>query len=122
MISYQLTSAVIAAIIALKIFFLIRKNILHSRYGLWWLTVAALVMLAGVFPKCIDQVAFKLGISYSPILVIISGVGMILIKMLTMDLDRSRQEQNIRRLTQKLAILEAETNTITKQPQEADRQ
>ena len=122
MISYQLTSAAIAAIIALKIFFLIRRNVLHTRYALWWIIVATLVMLAGVFPKSIDQVALKLGVSYPPILVIVSGVGMILIKMLTMDLDRSKQDQNIRRLTQKLAILEEETKSFKKQPKGTDRE
>ncbi len=116
MISYQLTSAAIAAIIALKIFFLIRRNVLHTRYATWWIIVATLVMIAGVFPKLIDQVALKLGVNYPPILVIVSGVGLILVKMLTMDLDRSKQEQNIRRLTQKLAIMEEEANISKKQP------
>jgi hypothetical protein len=33
-------------------------------------------------------------------------IGLILIKMLTMDLDRSKQQIELRRLTQKLALLE----------------
>jgi len=34
------------------------------------------------------------------------GMGFILIKILSMDLERSRQERTLRRLTQKLAMLE----------------
>ncbi len=108
MISYQQTSILLAVIISFKIFFLIRRDILHTRYALWWFVVAALIIFAGVFPQYIDKVARLLGIAYSPILVIISGIGMILIKMLNMDFDRSRQELKIRRLVQRLAILEEE--------------
>jgi hypothetical protein len=56
----------------------------------------------------IDFIAGKFGIAYPPILAVVVGVGLVLVKMLTMDLDRSRQEQKIRRLTQRLAILEAD--------------
>jgi hypothetical protein len=42
------------------------------------------------------------------VLPIIVGIGMILIRMLKMDIDRSRSERQLRRLTQKLAILEQE--------------
>jgi len=49
-----------------------------------------------------------LGIHYPPTLLIVIGMGLILIKMLTMDLKRSEQERKIRALTQRLAILESE--------------
>lgn len=104
--SYQITSAILAIVIAFKIVFLVRKDVLHTRYALWWFVVAGMVVIAGLFPKFIDVVAGMLGISYPPILAMIVGVGMILIKMLTMDIDRSRQEQKIRRLVQRLAIYE----------------
>ena len=35
------------------------------------------------------------------------GLGLLLLKILTMDLERSRQERLIRRLAQRLAMLEA---------------
>jgi hypothetical protein len=49
-----------------------------------------------------------LGVHYPPTLLIVIGMGLILIKMLTMDLKRSEQERKIRALTQRLAILESE--------------
>lgn len=111
MISYQWTSAIIALVIAWKIVFLIRRDVLHTRYAYWWFFVAGLVLIAGVFPKLIDIVAGKLGIHYPPILVVVVGVGLMLVKMLTMDLDHSRQERKIRRLVQRLAILEVEEDS-----------
>jgi hypothetical protein len=40
------------------------------------------------------------------------GLSLVLIRMLKLDIDRSRQERQIRRLTQKLAILEQELDRL----------
>ena len=91
---------------AIAILFLVRRGHLHGPFATWWLLVAAIALLAGLFPSVVDAVARLVGISYPPILAIILALAMILIKMLTMDLARSRQERMIRRLAQRLAILE----------------
>jgi hypothetical protein len=56
----------------------------------------------------IDWLGRVTGINYPPVLPIVVGIGMILIRLLKMDVDRSRYERQMRRLTQKLAILEQE--------------
>ncbi len=106
-ISYQLTSMVIALAIASVIFFLVRRDHMHGPYAIWWLCLAGIIVLLGFFPKLIDKMAQLVGVNYSPILAVILGLGLVLIKMLTMDLERSRQERKIRRLAQRLAILES---------------
>lgn len=113
MIPYQLTSTLIGLIIAGMIIFLVRRDHMHGPYAVWWLCVAAVVVLLGLFPQLIDGFALLVGVSYPPILAIVLGLGLILVKMLTMDLERSRQERKIRRLAQRLAMLE-------KQPPLAD--
>lgn len=75
--------------------------------------VAVLVVLAGVFPKVIDVFLVKFGVHYPPIVVIAVGVGLMLIKILAIDLEQSRQERKIRRLTQRLAMYEADQNLLT---------
>jgi hypothetical protein len=104
----QLTSAAIGVLLAGAILYLVRRDHLHGSYALWWLAVAAAILVLGVFPPVIDWLGHVTGISYPPILPIIIGVGMILIRMLRMDIDRSRQERQLRRLAQKLSILEQE--------------
>ena len=108
MITYQITSMAIGVFLAAVILFLVRRDHLHGPYSLWWIGVAATVALLGFFPRLFDTVAVKLGISYPPILAIVLGFGMLLVKILTMDLERSRQERLIRRLAQRLAMLEAQ--------------
>ncbi len=104
----QLTSFGIGIGIALAILVLIRKNHLLVSHAVWWLTVAAASMAFGACPRLIDWIGGVLGIHYPPTLLIVIGMGLILIKMLTMDLRRSEQERKIRALTQRLAILESE--------------
>lgn len=108
MITYQLTSMAIGVSLAAIILFLVRRDHLHGPYAIWWIGTAATVALLGLFPRLFDNLAVKLGVSYPPILAIVLGFGLLLLKMLTMDLDRSRQERLIRRLAQRLAMLEAQ--------------
>jgi hypothetical protein len=107
----QLTSAAIGVLLAGAILYLVRRDHMHGSYALWWLAIAAAILVLGVFPPAIDWLGRVTGISYPPILPIIIGIGMILIRMLRTDIDRSRQERQLRMLAQKLAILEQELAT-----------
>jgi hypothetical protein len=104
----QITAGLIGILLAGAILYLVRRDHLHGSYALWWLAIAAVILLLGVFPPVIDWLGRVTGIYYPPVLPIIVGIGMILIRMLKMDIDRSQQERQLRRLTQKLAILEQE--------------
>ncbi|EDN67155.1 conserved hypothetical protein, membrane [Beggiatoa sp. PS] len=106
--SHELTSAILGILLAGTILWLIRRDHLHSRHALWWLLVALLVMLLGIFPTTIDWLAIHLGVNYPPTLLFVLGMGMILIKVMTIDLHQSNLERKIRRLAQRLAILEGE--------------
>ena len=104
----QIVAALIGVLLAGAILYLVRRTHLHGSYALWWLAVAAAILLLGVFPPVIDWMGRITGIHYPPVLPIIVGIGMILVRMLKMDIDRSHSERQLRRLTQKLAILEQE--------------
>ncbi len=106
--SYQITSAILGLCLATIILWLIRRDRLHSRHGFWWLVVALGVMVLGVFPTFIDKLAVFFGVSYPPTLLFILGMGMILIKVINMDLHQSNLERKIRSLAQRMAILEGE--------------
>lgn len=103
---YQLISAVIGIAIGVTIIVLIRKNHLHSGYAAWWLLTAAAILTFGMFPELVDKVGYLLGVAYPPVLLIIIGVCVMLVKVLIMDIERTKQEQKLRRLVQRLALLE----------------
>jgi len=101
-------STLIGFALAGAILYLVRRDHLHGSYALWWLSIATATLVLGVFPPVIDMLGHFIGINYPPILPIIVGMGFILIRMLRMDVDRSRQERTLRRLTQRVAILDQE--------------
>lgn len=103
---YQLISAAIGCGIGISILFLIRKNHLHSGYAIWWFLTAASIMLFGSFPRLIDKVGHFFGVNYPPILLLVFGVCILMVKILIMDIERTKQEQKLRRLVQRLALLE----------------
>ncbi|MCK5720025.1 MAG: DUF2304 domain-containing protein [Thiomargarita sp.] len=106
--SYQITSAILGLLLASIILWLIRRDLLHSHHALWWILIALMVMLLGIFPKMIDWLATILGVHYPPTLLFILGIGMILVKVISIDLHQSDIERKMRRLAQRLAILEQE--------------
>jgi len=106
--SYQLTSAIIGLILAGTILWLIRRDHLHTRHATWWLSIAFMIMILGIFPSLVDVIALKLGVNYPPTLIFVLGIGMVLLKVLSVDIEQSQSERKIRRLAQRLALLEGE--------------
>jgi len=98
----------IGLLLAGTILYLVRRDHLHGPYALGWLALATGVILIAAFPRIIDRIGSVVGIYYPPILVCLVAIAALLIKSLISDLERSRQERALRRLSQKLAILDNE--------------
>ncbi|MEO8672694.1 MAG: DUF2304 domain-containing protein [Tahibacter sp.] len=110
--SAQITAALLGLLLAGSILYLVRRDHLHGPYALWWLIIAAATLVLGFVPRTIDWLAHLSGVAYPPVLPIILGLSLILLRMLQLDIERSRQERQIRRLNQKLAILEEELTSL----------
>lgn len=115
MISYQWTSAAIAIAIAATIVWLVRHNHMHARNTMWWFVVAAAVALVGSIPGLVDWIGLKLGVNYPPTLVVLVGLGVVIYKLLKTDIERSKQQQQIRILAQKVAVLETRLDSQNKE-------
>jgi uncharacterized membrane protein YfcA len=110
MIDQNYTSAAIGLLAAFIILYLVRKDHLHTRYAIWWIPTAILIAVLGVAPVIVDTLATFLGIHYPPVLILVLGNILLMIKIVLMDVERSKNEVKLQRLTQKLAMLEAESN------------
>lgn len=108
MIPYPWSSALIALCTAGVIVWLVRRSHLHPTNATWWLGIAAVIMILGLVPGMVDFIARLLGISYPPVLAVVGGIVVALVKLLKMDIERAREQQQLRMLAQKVSVLEAE--------------
>ncbi len=115
MLDARITAAILGIGLAGAIFYLVRRDHLHGPFAAWWLIVAAATLALGMFPSLVIWLGKLTGINYAPVLPIIIGLSMVLLRLLKLDIDRSRQERQMRRLTQKLAILEQELAQLRQQ-------
>ena len=103
-----LVTGTIGIVVAVLIIGLIRKDRLHVSHGLGWILVALVFALLGFSPGIIDRLAQSLGIGYPPVLALTLGIAVLTIKILLMDIERSRLEMRNQRLIQRVAMLEAD--------------
>jgi hypothetical protein len=112
-----LTSAALGVLLAVGILWLVRGDRLHGSYALWWLLVAIGSLVVGFFPRLVDWMGIKLGVNYPPMLLVLVAIMAILLKLLGVDIDVTQRERRMRRLLQKVAILELEIGTLREQLQ-----
>lgn len=105
-------SAVLAALVLAAIFWLLRRDRLPVMHALWWLVVAALIAVLGLFPRLIDQAAALVGVAYPPSLLFVVAILVLLVKLLLEDGDVSRDRQRLLRLGQQVAMLQEELERL----------
>lgn len=113
-------SAVIGVVTAAVILYLVRRDHLHARYAMWWIPAAFIIALLGIFPQLVDWVGPKLGIHYPPVLPLILALVLVMVKILLMDIERSRNEVKLYRLIQRVAMLEAEIRAAKPQSESSE--
>ncbi len=116
-----LITSIIGIIAAIIILILIRRDLLHVRYGLLWVAAAVAFALLGLFPALFDNFAKYLGIANPPILALTIGVVVLVLKILVMDLERSRNAIRMQRLVQRIGLLESDLREMQGKPREADQ-
>ena len=94
-------------LVAVTILVLIRRDRLVVMHSIWWLIIAAVVLLLALFPELVDLAARKVGITYPPSLLFMFAILVVLIKLLMSDIDRSHDRRRLLLMAQRLALLES---------------
>lgn len=98
--------------LAALILYLIRRDHLYLMHGLLWVIVAVAAVVLGVWPGMINRLAALLGISYPPAMLLLLASIVLLIKALHADMVNTRIERDVRRLNQRLAMVEADAEDL----------
>jgi hypothetical protein len=107
MATLNLTTGLMGLALAALILLLLRRDHLYVMHGLFWVVVAAAAAVLGLWPGLIDRLANYTGIFYPPALLLLIGLIVLVVKALHADILNTRLQREVRRLNQRLAMLEA---------------
>ena len=113
-------SGVLGVLFSLVVVWFIRKDHMHVQYSLWWLIVAAVAILLGLNPGLIVQAARGLGVDYPPTLLFLWAIVALFFKALLGDVERSRSQRRLLRLTQRVVMLEEQLELMEQRLAESD--
>jgi len=105
--SYHLTVIVMGLVLAIGILYLVRRDHLYIRQGLFWILIASASLLFGLWPYVIDTLGSALGIAYPPALLFLVAIVVLVFKALFGDIELTRVRRDLRRLNQRIALIEA---------------
>lgn len=114
MASLQSTTALMGIGLAVLILYLMRRDHIYLMHGLFWFAVALAAAVLGSWPGLIDRLAHVMGISYPPALLLLLSNMVLIIKSLHSDMVGTRVERDMRRLNQRLALLESDAEGVRK--------
>ena len=106
--NYHLTILVIGVGLAAGILMLVRRDHIYIRQGLFWILVAGMSLGLAIWPDLIDRLGGMLGIAYPPALLLLVAIVVLTVKALLGDIALTKVRRDLRRLNQRMALLEAE--------------
>ncbi len=104
---YYLVVAVLGIGLALTILTLIRRDHIQLRQGLFWIVAAAASLLFGIWPGLIDRLSQAAGIAYSPALLFLVAIVVLILRALFTDIALTQIRRDLRRLNQRIALSES---------------
>lgn len=105
---YHLTVLIIGVGLAAGILYLVRRDHIYIRQGMFWILVAVATLAFAFWPSLIDVVGAALGIAYPPTLLLLVAIVVLVLKALFADIALTKVNRDLRRLNQRMALLEAE--------------
>lgn len=103
---YYLTVLVIGFGLAGVILHLVRRDHIYIRQGVFWILVAVFSIVFGIWPSLIDIVGGALGVAYPPTLLLLVAIVVLVLKALLSDIALTKVSRDLRRLNQRIALLE----------------
>jgi hypothetical protein len=116
---YYLTVLVIGFGLAGVILYLVRRDHIYIRQGVFWIVAAVASIVFGIWPSLIDIVGAALGVAYPPTLLLLAAIIVLVLKALLSDIALTKVRRDLRRLNQRIALLE--TQELYDRPNGDDR-
>lgn len=112
MASLPITIQIISLSIALLVMFFIGRLIvrgkLREEYAILWIVCTLILIVFSIWRRGLEQIALALGVFYPPSLVFLAAIFAILIFLVHLSVVVSRMQNQIKTLTQEMALLKNE--------------
>ncbi len=96
---------IFSIVFTLFILNLVRKNTLEVKYSIIWIILAILVVLISIGSNWIQWIAVKLGVLYTPSLMFLCAIILIIIYCIHLSIVITKQNKTIISLVQEIAII-----------------
>lgn len=107
--------ALIAAVgLLIVILELIRRRKLKERFALLWLFSAIILIIFAIWSKLLVILAKIMGIYYAPLVLVPLIILIVIILFIYFSIIVSKQSEQIKKLSQQIAILENKINELMK--------
>ncbi len=107
----QIIVAIVLILALVSIINMVRKEALDIRFALSWLAVGVIVLILDIFPSAMDWLVHLLGIELPVNMMFFFGFCFTLLLLFILTVKVSKQEEQLKRLTQELALLEDRMNS-----------
>lgn len=108
MTDYYIVAAALGLGLAAAILFLIRRDHLYLRDGVFWIGIAVGSIILGVWPSLVDVLGVAVGVAYPPALLFLIAILVLVVRALKSDIAVTQIKRELRRLNQRMALYEAE--------------
>jgi hypothetical protein len=101
----QIISIIGALVFMFMIFRLIMRGKLREEYSIIWIVCTVILLVFSFWRNGLDVMAKLLGVIYAPALIFLAAIFAIIIFLVHLSVVNSKQHEQIKKLTQDMAIL-----------------
>jgi hypothetical protein len=104
--TFAISAFIFGVMLALLIFYLLRRDHVYLRDALFWLSTALASVIFAIFPSLVDLIGRAAGVQYPPALVLAIVCAVLTVKALMLDIALTSVRRDLRRLNQRMALLD----------------
>jgi hypothetical protein len=113
--SYAVFAASVGIVLAAFILLLLRRDQLYLRDATFWLGTAVVSIVFAFSPSVVDWLGGMAGVAYPPALILAVVCVVLTVKALLADISHTQLRREVRRLNQRVALIDADRQGETQQ-------
>lgn len=116
----RIFAMILGIVVSLFVINLVRTKRLKEEFALLWLLTSIVLVLTPLFIDYLDLIAYALGIEYPPALIFLLAIISLLLILFQFSMRISRFSEQIKVLTQEVAVLRARIEDLEQAQGQAD--